>query len=327
MAEAVTVCRASDCDLDFVSQDGYLPERIIRRKLEDGDVFVAARGGERAGYLRLGRLWSKLPYVELIRVLESHRRAGVGGALLSFVEAETVARGHCTLYSSSQADEPESQAWHRRMGFEECGLLGGVNEGGVGEIFFRKLLTPDTKADNLAIRPLRASDAVQIAAAFAEVGWSKPVGLYERYLAEHEDGLRHVLVATVADEVAGYVTLNWQPTYAPFRTSSIPEVQDLNVLPHLQRKGIGSALLDAVESHARKRADTVGISVGLASDYAAAQRLYIRRGYLPDGRGLVWKNRRVLFGEEVIVDDDLVLCLTKVLRSSNESRTSTKSSA
>lgn len=136
----VTVRPATHADFSFVSQDGYLEERIVRRKIEEGEVFVAHRGGEPVGYLRLERLWSKLPYIELIRVLEPHRRSGVGRALLSFAEATVAAEGHDVLYSSSQADEPAPQAWHRRMGFEECGLLAGVNEGGIGEVFFRKRL-------------------------------------------------------------------------------------------------------------------------------------------------------------------------------------------
>ena len=63
-----------------------------------------------------------------------------GRTLLAHVEAELTSRGHAALYSSSQADEPEPQAWHRRMGFDECGLIAGLNPGGVGEVFFRKTL-------------------------------------------------------------------------------------------------------------------------------------------------------------------------------------------
>lgn len=110
------------------------------RKIQAGDVFIATSNGEQVGYLRLEYLWSRLPYVELIRVPVRHRRSGVGRALLSYAEADAEARGHAVLYSSSQTDEPEAQAWHRQMGFEECGLLAGVNEGGVGEVFFRKRL-------------------------------------------------------------------------------------------------------------------------------------------------------------------------------------------
>jgi GNAT superfamily N-acetyltransferase len=142
----IAVRVATETDLRFVSQDGYLPDPVVRRKVADGDVFVALRGGEPVGYLRLEWLWSKLPYIELVRVLEPHRRAGAGRALLAHVEAEAASRGHAALFSSSQADEPEPPAWHRRMGFEECGLLAGLNEGGVGEVFFRKSLAPPTGA-------------------------------------------------------------------------------------------------------------------------------------------------------------------------------------
>lgn len=141
------VRHADEGDVAFLCQDGYLPESAIRRKVAEGDAFVAARDGIPVGYLRLERLWSKLPYIELVRVMEPHRRSGVGRALLAFVEAEAAARGCAALYSSSQANEPEPQAWHRRMGFVECGILNGVNEGGVGELFLRKILTPNTGAN------------------------------------------------------------------------------------------------------------------------------------------------------------------------------------
>jgi GNAT superfamily N-acetyltransferase len=137
-ATELAVRRATPDDLAFVAQDGYLPEAVVRRKVEDGDVWVARRGVEPVGYLRLEWLWSAVPYVALVRVLAPHRRRGVGRALLAAAEAEAARRGQPALYSSSQADEPEPQAWHRHVGFEECGLISGLNEGGVGEVFFRR---------------------------------------------------------------------------------------------------------------------------------------------------------------------------------------------
>jgi len=50
-------------------------------------------------------------------------------------------QGFDVLYSSSQVDEPKPQAWHRHMGFEECGVINGINQGDIGEIFFRKRLS------------------------------------------------------------------------------------------------------------------------------------------------------------------------------------------
>jgi len=44
--------------------------------------------------------------------------------------------------------------------------------------------------------------------------------------------------------------------------------------------------MDAAEQLARDRGiATLGITVGLFDDYGPAQRLYARRGYIPDGRG------------------------------------------
>ena len=142
----IVVRAATENDFAFVSQDGYLPDAVVKRKVADGDAFVAFRDGQPVGYLRLEWLWSKLPYIELVWVLDPYRRAGVGRALLTCTEAEVASRGHATLLSSSQTDEPEPQAWHRRMGFEECGVLVGLNEGGVGEVFFRKALGPTSGA-------------------------------------------------------------------------------------------------------------------------------------------------------------------------------------
>jgi len=60
--------------------------------------------------------------------------------MLRFMEDYLRENGHQQLFSSSQVDEAEPQAWHRHVGFEECGLIGGINDGGVGEVFFRKRL-------------------------------------------------------------------------------------------------------------------------------------------------------------------------------------------
>lgn len=163
------------------------------------------------------------------------------------------------------------------------------------------------------IRPLEASDPSVIAAAFAAIGWAKPREQYERYLAEQEAGQRYVWVAYAGDQFAGYVTLTWQPDYSPFRAEGIPEIQDFNVLPAFRRRGVGSALMDAAEAAAGDRGRVVGIGVGLDPGYGPAQRLYVRRGYVPDGRGIAWHNSTVSYGEQVLADDYLVLYFTRDL--------------
>src|ERR1041385_4778914 len=131
---------AVDDDLTFVGQDGFVGPDVLRRKIAAGEGFIAESEGMPVGYFRLEFLWSSIPYIALIRVNESFRRRGAGRALVQFVEQQLLARGHSVLYSSSQANEPEPQAWHRTMGFKECGIIAGINRGDIGEIFFRKQL-------------------------------------------------------------------------------------------------------------------------------------------------------------------------------------------
>jgi GNAT superfamily N-acetyltransferase len=165
----------------------------------------------------------------------------------------------------------------------------------------------------LAIRPLEGRDVAPISAAFSDLGWNKPRSQYERYLSEQQSATRTVFVAFVAEDFAGYVTVNWSPTYPPFRTGGIPEIQDFNVLPPFRRQGIGTRLMDEAERKVSVRSGVVGIGVGMSPDYGAAQRLYVLRGYVPDGRGLTSDGSPVRQGDEITVNDGLVLHLTKTL--------------
>ncbi|HET9109717.1 MAG TPA: GNAT family N-acetyltransferase [Ktedonobacterales bacterium] len=168
-------------------------------------------------------------------------------------------------------------------------------------------------SSGLSIQLLKTEDVPTIAAAFAALGWDKPAAQYDGYLAEQQRGERVALVAWRADEFVGYVTVVWASGYVPFREAGIPEIADFNVLPHARRQGIGSRLMDEAERRIAERSPVAGIGVGLFADYGAAQRIYVKRGYVPDGRGITSHGRRVGWGDAVVVDDDLVLYFTKPL--------------
>ena len=167
--------------------------------------------------------------------------------------------------------------------------------------------------DRFTLEPLRPSDPVEMASAFSRLAWNKPVKQFDNYLTEQTAGKRRVIVAKVEHEFAGYLTILWQSDYAPFAAALTPEIKDLNVLPRFRRLGIATRLLDSAEAIARERSRLVGLGVGLSPAYGAAQRLYVLRGYIPDARGAAWAGRTVSHGDRVVVDDDLVLFLTKEL--------------
>ncbi|MFW9786094.1 MAG: GNAT family N-acetyltransferase [Candidatus Thorarchaeota archaeon] len=123
-----------------VVNDDYVTEQVIRHKIVNDEIIIAELDGQPIGYLRLEYLWSNIPYIGVIWVIESYRGEGIGQKILSFLEDYLRGRGHDALYSSSQANEPEPQAWHRSVGFVESGIICGINEGDIGEIIFRKSL-------------------------------------------------------------------------------------------------------------------------------------------------------------------------------------------
>ena len=78
--------------------------------------------------------------------------------------------------------------------------------------------------------------------------------------------------------------------------------------------------MDAAEQIAGQYADTVWLGVGVCGSYGSAQRMYIRRGYIPDGSGVWYRNRQCVQYETVCtVDDDLILYLSKKLPAARHS--------
>lgn len=166
----------------------------------------------------------------------------------------------------------------------------------------------------ISIRQITENDPRIISDAFQEQGWDKPVTLYERYIIEQNNGERVTLIAEVNGQFVGYVNVIWKSYYTAFREKNIPEVNDFNVLLKYRRLGIGSKLMDRAEEIISERSSVAGIGVGVFSDYGNAQVLYVKRGYVPDGKGIHNGQRYVEYGETVVIDDDIVLYLTKRLK-------------
>ncbi len=162
-------------------------------------------------------------------------------------------------------------------------------------------------------RPIQVSDPPALSLAFRGTPWDRGVEHFEQLLALQEAEARVTFVGLAAGQIAGFASLVWKSDYPPFRTAGIPEIQDLNVLPDQRRRGIATRLLDEAEARIAERSPIAGISFGLTADYGAAQRLYVLRGYVPDGRGITASHTPVEPGSEVKADDDLVFWMTKRL--------------
>ncbi len=138
------------------------------------------------------------------------------------------------------------------------------------------------------------------------------IDYYERCIERHKNGELIIITASTESKNIGYCFLNWQPKYAYFKKCSIPEIQDLNVLSQYRRGGVGGALIKHCEKLCANHKE-IGIGVGMDASFGAAQRLYIRMGYIPDGAGLCYDRKPVAKGEFKPIDENLSLMMTKML--------------
>jgi GNAT superfamily N-acetyltransferase len=166
---------------------------------------------------------------------------------------------------------------------------------------------------DIKIRNIEPTDPQIISAAFDRIGWNKSIEQYQKYYEESQTGDRDVIVATHGTDFLGYGTIVWTPQYIPFKEKNIPEIQDLNVLPAFRRKGVASLIMNEAELRISKRTNVAGLGVGLIADYGSAQRMYVNRGYIPDGNGITYNYQVISYGDTVLCDDDLVLWFTKKL--------------
>lgn len=165
---------------------------------------------------------------------------------------------------------------------------------------------------NLTVRTFQSRDVDVLAEAFET--WPKPRALFIGYAQLFASGNLDLVIAELAGELAGFLIIAWSSPYPPFAAAGIPEIGDFNVLPYARRQGVGDALMDDAEIRVTQRSAQVGLGVGLYADYGSAQRMYVRRGYLPDGAGVVLGGVSVAPGSMIRLDDDPVLMFTKQLR-------------
>ncbi|HEX3022918.1 MAG TPA: GNAT family N-acetyltransferase [Lachnospiraceae bacterium] len=196
--------------------------------------------------------------------------------------------------------------------------------------------------DLVTIRDMRQSDCLIIHNEITAQNWNSELSRYEKYYNEQNSNERYVFIAEYRGNIAGYTTLipvAMEGPFAPSRqlkdymTSSetntqplrgktsianevsqgIPEVVDFNVFIKYQRLGIGNRILDVAEAKAAEFSNIVSLGVGLHSGYGSAQRIYVKRGYLPDGSGVWYQNKQLGQYEQCNNDDELILYFSKVL--------------
>ena len=165
--------------------------------------------------------------------------------------------------------------------------------------------------DGVVVRDMELRDAEAITEGERAQGWRGEIEKYLTRLRDRDAGRCFALAAEIDGKAAGYIHLYFEPQGGPYR--GIPEIVDFGVLEKHRRRGVGSLLMDAAESLARRRSGEVCLGVGLHSGYGSAQRMYAKRGYVPDGSGVWYRNAPCAPYGPCANDDDLVLYMKKAL--------------
>jgi len=175
--------------------------------------------------------------------------------------------------------------------------------------------------ENFIIRSMEEADVDAIAAAERAQGWQG--NLEEKYRTRLKDqaaGISHAMVAEMQGVPVGYINVYPDSRLGAFGGMGLPEIVDFGVLERCRRQGIGSALMDAAEQVASRYADRVYLGVGMHSGYGSAQRMYVKRGYVPDGSGVWFRDRVCEPYSDCCNDDDLVLYMVKDLARGSEDK-------
>ena len=161
-----------------------------------------------------------------------------------------------------------------------------------------------------SIRKMQEYDIKNLSQGFISQGWPGREEILARYFLEQKSKEREVLVAEIDGVVAGYITILPDAKQGPF-AGMAPELSDFNVFEPFQNQGIGNLLLEEAEKRVKLISDKVTLGVGLHSGYGPAQRLYMKRGYIPDGTGVWYQNQPLEMNATIQNNDDLVLYLSK----------------
>ena len=167
--------------------------------------------------------------------------------------------------------------------------------------------------DPIQIRMFQEQDISYFVREEMAQGWNSTEDKFHRRREDQQAGRCITLTAEYRGCPAGYLSVYWDSPWGPFGNAGYPEIVDLAVLEKYRNRGVGNRLMDEAEALAAQKGNFVYLGVGLHSGYGSAQRMYIKRGYLPDGSGVWYGNSVCPPYTDCRNDDELILYLYKRL--------------
>ena len=167
------------------------------------------------------------------------------------------------------------------------------------------------QAAQLTFRVVQPEEITAVKQEVRLVFFSGDEATIEDNFQDHENGESTTILGYEAGRLVGIVTVRWHSRYPPFRRQQIPLIQNIEIRYEDRGRGLGGLMLERTEQEIARRSPLAGICVGIMASYGPAQRLYVKRGYVPDGRSVCHPDEPIQEGEVVTIGHDLLLWLVK----------------
>lgn len=168
------------------------------------------------------------------------------------------------------------------------------------------------QSSDISVRRMTYADIPAICEAYDHKS-DNDAAYLNRQLANQDKQECSALLALYHENVAGYVLLYYRCRWGGLANCNLPSVVDLIVFKDYRQKKIATVLMDVAENIAKKHCDKVYLDVCLNAEYGPAQRLYTKRGYIPDGKGIYYEGKVCETDADCKNNDELALCLVKNL--------------
>ena len=121
--------------------DSHMDEACFRNRVLTKTGFVLWEEENPVGLMHHCLLWDRMPFLNLLYIVEEKRGLGFGKKAMENWEAELKRRGCQIALLSTQADET-AQHFYRKLGYRDCGglIFQDTPFDQPTELFFRKVL-------------------------------------------------------------------------------------------------------------------------------------------------------------------------------------------
>jgi len=132
----ITLATPADSD-ELKKLDRHIPEEELKNVIALKRIYLARTDGNIVGWLRYGLFWDNTPFMNMLYVIDGHRNAGIGTALVRHWENEMQKGGFDRVMTSTASDE-YAQHFYIKLGYKAVG--GFIPYSSPFEVIFEKKL-------------------------------------------------------------------------------------------------------------------------------------------------------------------------------------------